>query len=105
MLFEYRPDSTIGRLFALLSERLKCPCGDYGNPFHITLARGVKFRSENTQNGYFKHVNAVVEQWRRQYPQGIRFGDGGVDFFANREEIVKHYPPRLKAGVVDAASH
>lgn len=99
LLFEYQPDSTIGQLFAILSEVLKCPCGDYGNPFHITLVRGVKFRSESAKDAYFKQVDAVIEQWRKQYPQGIQFGDGGVDFFATREEILKHYPPQLETGV------
>ena len=93
------PISTIGQLFAILSEVLKCLCGDYGNPFHITLVRGVKFRSESAKDAYFKQVDPVVEQWRKQYPQGIQFGDGGVDFFANREKILKHYLPQLETGV------
>jgi hypothetical protein len=99
LLFKYEPDSTIGKLFGLMSHVLKCPCGDYGNPFHITLVRGVKFRSAASQQTYFEGVDAVVRRWQEQYPNGVTFGDGGLDLFANREEILTHYSPSLDNGV------
>ncbi|WP_298769522.1 hypothetical protein [uncultured Shewanella sp.] len=99
LLFEYESASTIGQLFACLSQVMACPCGDYGNPFHITLVRGVKFRSKQARGAYFKKINEVVSVWIERFPNGIQFGDGGVDFFANREEILFHYPPTRISGV------
>ncbi|MCL1123619.1 hypothetical protein [Shewanella surugensis] len=99
LLFEYDPSSNIGLLLALLSQVMACPCGDYGNPFHITLVRGVAFRSEQTKVHFFEQVGEVVLNWRARYSEGVLFGDGGVDFFANREEILFHYSPRLASGV------
>lgn len=99
LLFEYDPLSTIGSFFSLLSQIMACPCGDYGNPFHITLVRGVVFRSAKAQVDFFDNVNAVVSNWQSRYSEGVQFGDGGVDFFANREEILFHYAPTLGSGV------
>ena len=99
LLFNYDPTSHIGLLFSCLSQLLACPCGDYGNPFHITLVRGVKFRSEKAKTQYFNQVNGVVSAWIKRFPDGVQIGDGGVDFFANREEILFHYSPSLTSGL------
>lgn len=99
LLCEYDPGSVIGQIFGICSKALACPCGDYGNPFHITLVRGVKFRSEDAKNAYFQNVNAVVDRWRTEFPDGVQFNDGGIDLFANREEILFHYAPKLDAGI------
>ena len=99
LLCEYDPDSVIGQIFGICSQALACPCGDYGNPFHITLVRGVHFRSEDSQKAYFDAVGAVVDRWRSEFPSGVLFNDGGFDLFANREEILFHYSPSLEAGV------
>ena len=99
LLFEYDVTSSIGQLFACLSQVMACPCGDYGNPFHITLVRGVEFRSKQAKDAYFKKVDEVVSTWIERFPRGVQFGDGGVDFFANREEILFHYPPTLTSGI------
>lgn len=105
LLCEYDPLSVIGRIFGICSKALACPCGDYGNPFHITLVRGVKFRSENTKTAYFGKVDKVVDQWRSDYPDGVMFNDGGLDLFANREEILFHYSPAPVSGVETDLEH
>jgi hypothetical protein len=99
LLCAYEPQSAIGQLFGLLSDVLACPCGDYGNPFHITMARGVKFRSEDAKQAYFAKMKPIVARWNAQFPDGLMFNDGGVDLFENRETILFHYPPRLKSGI------
>lgn len=105
LLFGYEPESNIGQLFQTLTSLLPCPCGDYGNPFHVTLARGVKFRSAAAEKAYFAKVDQVVAEWRRNYPDGILFGNGGISFFLNREEIIEEFLPSLKKGVdVDAGA-
>ena len=93
------PRSVVGQLFAVLSDALACPCGDYGNPFHINLVRGAKFRSDPLKGEYFDKMKTIVAGWNAQYPEGIMFNDGGVDLFASREEILFHYSPRLEEGV------
>ncbi|MEM1129310.1 MAG: hypothetical protein AAGH83_02205 [Pseudomonadota bacterium] len=100
LLLEHNPASVIGQLLDIYSSVLACPCGDYGNPFHITLVRGVKFRSDATQKAYFDKVAAVVADWRVSYPDGVMFNDGGVDLFAHRERILAHVSPSLDQGVV-----
>lgn len=105
LLCEYDPGSVIGQIFGICSKVLSCPCGDYGNPFHITLVRGVKFRSEETKAAYFKKVDAVVGRWQAAYPGGVSFNDGGLDLFANREEILFHYSPALASGVEANLDH
>lgn len=99
LLCEYEPESVIGQVFGICSHVLACPCGDYGNPFHITMVRGVKFRSEEAQAAYFAAMEPIVAGWRRDFPDGVLFNDGGIDLFANREEILFHYSPTLEVGV------
>lgn len=99
LLCAYNPQSNIGQLFRLLSAVLACPCGDYGNPFHITMARGVKFRSDALREEYLAEKQVIVDDWNRQFPDGVMFNDGGVDLFENREVIRCHYPPRSQGGV------
>ncbi|MEM7023849.1 MAG: hypothetical protein AAF637_14830 [Pseudomonadota bacterium] len=99
LLCAYEPDSVIGQLFGLLSDVLACPCGDYGNPFHITMARGVKFRSDALRDAYFAETQKIVDSWKQQFPDGLMFNDGGIDLFESREVIRCHYPPRLTAGI------
>lgn len=99
LLCEYDPDSVVGQIFRICSKALACPCGDYGNPFHITLVRGVKFRSDGAKADYMAKMEAIVSRWRSEHPDGVLFNDGGIDLFANREEILSHYPPQLSAGV------
>ena len=99
LLCEYDPGSTIGQLFGLLSDVLACACGDYGNPFHITLVRGVKFRSEARKEEYFDRMKKVVGKRNEAFPNGVSFNDGGLDLFKNREEILFHYSPKLNSGI------
>ncbi len=99
LLCDYDPRSAIGQLFGLLSDVLACPCGDYGNPFHITMARGVKFRSASSKDAYFAQMEKIVGTWNDEFPDGLKFNDGGVDLFENRETILLHYSPTLKTGV------
>ncbi|MEO1020087.1 MAG: hypothetical protein AAFY56_20715 [Pseudomonadota bacterium] len=99
LLCDYDPQSVIGQLFGLLSDVLACPCGDYGNPFHITLVRGVKFRSRPLQQDYLAAMEQITRQWRDSFLDGVIFNDGGVDLFENRERILHHYSPRLQSGV------
>ncbi|MDP5216506.1 hypothetical protein Q5Y75_04695 [Ruegeria sp. 2205SS24-7] len=99
LLLEYDPGSVIGQLLGIFSTALACPCGDYGNPFHITLVRGVKFRSDAAQAAYFSEMESVVAQWRSDHPEGVMFNDGGIDLFANREKILAHVSPSLSSGV------
>ena len=99
LLCVYEPRSVVGQLFGILSDVLACPCGDYGNPFHVTMTRGAKFRSDALKAEYINKMKNIVASWNAQYPDGVMFNDGGVDLFANREEILFHYSPRLKEGV------
>jgi hypothetical protein len=83
LLCAYDPPSVVGQLFGILSDVLACPCGDYGNPFHITLTRGVKFRSDALKGEYFDKMKNIVTDWNEQYLEGIMF----------------HYSPTLEDGV------
>ena len=94
--FAYEPESNIGQVFQALTTVLKCPCGDYGNPFHITMARGVKFRSECAKKIYLDKMDKVVAEWQKKFPEGVIFGNGGISFFLNREEIVEEFQPKLE---------
>ncbi len=99
LLCAYEPNSTLGQVFGLLSDILACPCGDYGKPFHITLARGVRFRTDELRAAYFAKVEKAVAGWNEAFPDGLMFNDGGLDLFKNREEILSHYSPALETGV------
>ena len=105
LLCGYDPLSAIGQLFGLLSDVLACPCGDYGNPFHITMARGVKFRSASSKQAYFAQMEKVVGAWNDEFPGGLIFNDGGADLFENRETILFHYAPTLTTGVEAGLAH
>ncbi|MEM9220791.1 MAG: hypothetical protein AAGB11_00085 [Pseudomonadota bacterium] len=99
LLLEYEPGSIAGRLFSLFAKVLACPCGHYGNPFHITLVRGVEFRSDAHKIEYLRNKQAVVDEWRETFPDGVKFNDGGIDLYVNREEILHHYSPSEVCGV------
>ncbi|WP_136656530.1 hypothetical protein [Nitratireductor sp. XY-223] len=105
LLLSYEPDSVIGKLFGIFSTVLACPCGDYGNPFHITMVRGVKFRSEDAQKAYFARVDPIVEKWKADFPEGVIFNDGGVDLFENREKIIAHVSPSIVSDVAADIEH
>lgn len=99
LLLKYDPASTLGSLFGLLTDVLACLCGDYGNPFHITMVRGVKFRSDASRDAYLDKMTEIVGGWIETYPDGIIFNDSGIDLYANRQEILHHYSPSIENGV------
>ncbi|MEM9105320.1 MAG: hypothetical protein AAGC96_06655 [Pseudomonadota bacterium] len=105
LLLVYEPESVIGKLFGIFSTVLACPCGDYGNPFHITMVRGVKFRSGEAQEAYFARVNPIVDNWKAEFPDGVMFNDGGLDLFENREKIIAHVSPSTSSGVETDIDH
>lgn len=79
---------------------------------HVTLARGVKFKSSYWMAQYLYQVNLEVAVWQAMYPKGVVIGSsstakfsgssyrwktvvgyGNLYFFYNRNNITKSFPP------------
>ena len=58
------------------------PCMDDKdtNP-HVSMARGVKFKSSTHQQQYFYNANLEVAVWQSMYPKGVVIGSSGYASF------------------------
>ena len=50
------------------------------NP-HVSMARGVKFKSSTHQQQYFYNANLKVTVWQSMYPKGVVIGSSGYASF------------------------
>ena len=50
------------------------------NP-HVSMARGVKFKSSTHQQQYFYNANLEVTVWQSMYPKGVVIGSSGYASF------------------------
>jgi hypothetical protein len=48
---------------------------------HVSMARGVKFKSSNHQSSYFYSANLEVAVWQAMYPKGVIIGSNGYASF------------------------
>jgi len=58
------------------------PCmDDHDTDPHVSMARGVKFKSSYHQQQYFYKVNLEVAVWQAMYPKGVVIGSKGYASF------------------------
>lgn len=90
------------------------PCmDDHDTDPHVSMARGLKFKSSYHQSQYFYKVNLEVAVWQSMYPKGAVIGStsktnfppnratknrstvgyGNLYFFFDRANITKAFPP------------
>lgn len=90
------------------------PCmDDHDTDPHMSMARGVKFKSSYHEQQYMYTVNLEVAVWQAMYPNGVVIGSnskaafppedsrakkryvgyGNLYFFFDRANITKAYPP------------
>lgn len=90
------------------------PCmDDHDTDPHVSMARGVKFKSSYHETQYFYKVNLEVAVWQSMYPKGVVIGSNGkasfppnqatknrsyvgygnLYFFFDRANITKAFPP------------
>lgn len=90
------------------------PCmDDHDTDPHVSMARGVKFKSSYHQTQYFYTVNLEVAVWQAMYPNGVVIGSSGkanfppenagknqkyigygnLYFFFDRANITTAFPP------------
>uniref|UniRef100_A0A7S4RF12 Uncharacterized protein n=1 Tax=Ditylum brightwellii TaxID=49249 RepID=A0A7S4RF12_9STRA len=90
------------------------PCmDDHDTDPHVSMARGVKFKSSYHQQQYFYKVNLEVAVWQAMYPKGVvigstssaafppdrasynrkKVGFGNLYFFYDRANITKAFLP------------
>ena len=93
------------------------PCiDDHDTDPHVSMARGVKFKSSDHQYAYFYKANLEVAVWQAMYPKGVVIGSkymanfppndayrsrsvvgyGNLYFFFDRANITKSWPPSRK---------
>ena len=54
---------------------------DHDTDPHVSMARGVKFKSSNHQQQYFYKANLEVSVWQAMYPKGVVIGSNGYASF------------------------
>ena len=109
--FEPQDNPELYALYETLLARITNPTRELGNPFHMTISRKVVFRSPERSEAWLEQSNAVVEEWRLAYPDGIVLtpdpaeldrgtitldeweNPGGIYLFWNRNEIRQYFPP------------
>ena len=90
------------------------PCmDDHDTDPHVSMSRGVKFKSSYHQSQYFWKANLEVAVWQAMYPKGVVIGSSGnanfppneayhnqnyigygnLYFFFDRANITKAFPP------------
>jgi len=58
------------------------PCmDDHDTDPHVSMARGVKFKSSYHQQKYFYKANLEVAVWQSMYPKGVVIGSSGYSSF------------------------
>ena len=58
---------------------------------HVSMARGVKFKSSSYQSNYFHAANLEVAVWQHMYPTGVIIGSGGYASFPPGSRGNKQY--------------
>lgn len=109
--FEPQDNPELYALYETLLARITNPTRELGDPFHMTISRKVVFRSPERGEAWLKYCNAVVEEWRSAYSDGIVLtpdpaeldrgtitreeleNPGGIYLFWNRNEIHRYFPP------------
>jgi len=90
------------------------PCmDDHDTDPHVSMARGVKFKSSYHEQQYFFHANLEIAVWQAAYPSGVVIGStslaafppdranvnrktvgyGNLYFFFDRANITASFPP------------
>ena len=68
----------LGNLFNAMDAVNGGPCmDDHDTDPHVSMARGVKFKSSYHQTQYFYKVNLEVAVWQYMYPKGVPIGSSG----------------------------
>ncbi len=109
-LYEYFLDSLFNAMDAVNGG----PCmDDHDTDPHVSMSRGVKFKSSYHEQQYFYNVNLEVAVWQSMYPGGVVIGTSGkanfppneaqknrsyvgygnLYFFFDRANITKAFPP------------
>lgn len=99
------------------------PCmDDHDTDPHVSMARGVKFKSSDHQTSYFYKANLEVAVWQAMYPNGVVIGSksmanfppnnayrsrsvvgyGNMYFFFDRANITKAWAPSRKLTSTEA---
>lgn len=72
----------LGDLFNAMDAVGGGPCmDDHDTDPHVSMARGVKFKSSYHQQQYFYKVNLEVAVWQAAYPKGAVIGTSGLAAF------------------------
>eukprot|EP00551_Chaetoceros_affinis_P014170 CAMPEP_0203687130 /NCGR_PEP_ID=MMETSP0091-20130426/120_1 /ASSEMBLY_ACC=CAM_ASM_001089 /TAXON_ID=426623 /ORGANISM="Chaetoceros affinis, Strain CCMP159" /LENGTH=967 /DNA_ID=CAMNT_0050556389 /DNA_START=253 /DNA_END=3157 /DNA_ORIENTATION=- len=109
-LYEYFLDNLFNAMDAVNGG----PCmDDHDTDPHVSMSRGVKFKSSYHETQYFYKVNLEVAVWQSMYPNGVVIGTnskanfppnnaqknrqyvgyGNLYFFFDRANITKAFPP------------
>lgn len=109
-LYEYFLDNLFNAMDAVNGG----PCmDDHDTDPHVSMSRGVKFKSSYAEAQYFYKVNLEVAVWQSMYPSGVVIGSSGkanfppnqasknrsyvgygnLYFFFDRANITKSFPP------------
>lgn len=62
---------------------------DHDTDPHVSMSRGVKFKSLTHQQKYFFQVNLEVAVWQSMYPKGVVIGSNGYAKFPPEEKSAK----------------
>ena len=106
-------DLFLDNLFQAMSDVGGGPCmDDHDTDPHVSMARGVKFKSSYHSQQYLYHANLEVAVWQAMYPNGVVIGSnryasfppggkgtktyvgyGNLYFFFDRANITKAFAP------------
>ena len=69
------------------------PCmDDHDTDPHVSMSRGVKFKSSYHETQYFYKVNLEVAVWQNMYPSGVVIGSSGkASFPPNQRSVNRQY--------------
>eukprot|EP00559_Dactyliosolen_fragilissimus_P007149 CAMPEP_0184862456 /NCGR_PEP_ID=MMETSP0580-20130426/6909_1 /TAXON_ID=1118495 /ORGANISM="Dactyliosolen fragilissimus" /LENGTH=1000 /DNA_ID=CAMNT_0027360327 /DNA_START=246 /DNA_END=3248 /DNA_ORIENTATION=- len=108
-------DRFLDNLFNAMDAVNGGPCmDDHDTDPHVSMSRGVKFKSSYHQSQYFFKANLEVAVWQAIYPKGVVIGSesytnfppedarknqeyvgyGNLYFFFDRANITKAFPPK-----------
>ena len=75
-------DEFLDDLFSAMDAVGGGPCmDDHDTNPHVSMARGVKFKSSYHQQKYFYKANLEVAVWQAMYPKGVVIGSNGYASF------------------------
>ncbi len=107
-------DSFLDNLFSAMEDVGGGPCmDDHDTDPHVSMARGVKFKSSYHSQQYMYEANLEVAVWQSMYPKGVVIGSnryasfppgrggsktyvgyGNLYFFFDRANITKAFAPQ-----------